>query len=139
MADVHIVERWENILKPREDKRDYLGLKLKNKLQILLVSDPETDISATSLSVNVGSMSDPWDIQGLAHFLEHMLFMGTEKVILFFFVVNFFIIYFIYFSIHQKMNIVNFYLNMAAHQMLTPVTILQIIILMYRQNILNQV
>lgn len=90
MADVHIVERWENILKPREDKRDYLGLKLKNKLQILLVSDPETDISATSLSVNVGSMSDPWDIQGLAHFLEHMLFMGTEKVILFFFRGEFF-------------------------------------------------
>ena len=27
----------------------------------------------------VGSYSDPEDIPGLAHFLEHMLFMGTEK------------------------------------------------------------
>lgn len=24
-------------------------------------------------------MSDPWDIPGLAHFCEHMLFLGTEK------------------------------------------------------------
>ena len=27
----------------------------------------------------VGSLSDPWDIPGLAHFCEHMLFMGTSK------------------------------------------------------------
>lgn len=26
-----------------------------------------------------GCMSDPWKLQGLAHFLEHMLFMGTKK------------------------------------------------------------
>jgi len=27
----------------------------------------------------VGSWADPPEFQGLAHFLEHMLFMGTEK------------------------------------------------------------
>lgn len=27
-----------------------------------------------------GAMSDPWELPGLAHFLEHMLFLGTEKV-----------------------------------------------------------
>lgn len=26
-----------------------------------------------------GCMSDPWHLQGLAHFLEHMLFLGTKK------------------------------------------------------------
>lgn len=26
-----------------------------------------------------GSMSDPVELPGLAHFCEHMLFMGTEK------------------------------------------------------------
>lgn len=31
------------------------------------------------MSVSVGAFSDPDDIPGLAHFLEHMLFMGTEK------------------------------------------------------------
>lgn len=32
------------------------------------------------MDVNVGHLSDPEDWQGLAHFLEHLLFMGTEKV-----------------------------------------------------------
>lgn len=73
------IERFESILKPAEDKRDYLGLRLSNNLKVLLVSDPETDISAASLSVHVGSMYDPFELQGLAHFLEHMLFMGTKK------------------------------------------------------------
>lgn len=27
----------------------------------------------------VGSFKDPNDAQGLAHYLEHMLFMGTAK------------------------------------------------------------
>ncbi|KAJ2814809.1 metalloprotease, partial [Coemansia sp. 'formosensis'] len=35
--------------------------------------------AAASLSVNVGSNANPVELQGLAHFLEHMLFLGTEK------------------------------------------------------------
>ncbi|KAI2493160.1 metalloendopeptidase [Fragilaria crotonensis] len=35
--------------------------------------------AAAALVVGVGSMYDPPEAQGLAHFLEHMLFMGTEK------------------------------------------------------------
>ena len=31
------------------------------------------------MSVGVGSFADPPDAQGLAHFLEHMLFMGSRK------------------------------------------------------------
>lgn len=80
MSQEFILEKYDQIRKPLEDKRDYLGLKLKNNLKVLLISDPETDISAASLSVHVGSRSDPWELQGLAHFLEHMLFMGTTKV-----------------------------------------------------------
>lgn len=36
-------------------------------------------MAAASLSVNVGSFSDPPDLPGLAHFLEHMVFMGSSK------------------------------------------------------------
>ena len=36
-------------------------------------------MAAASLSVNIGSFSDPTDLPGLAHFLEHMVFMGSEK------------------------------------------------------------
>ena len=31
------------------------------------------------MSVGIGSLKDPEEAQGLAHYLEHMLFMGTEK------------------------------------------------------------
>ncbi|TNM95254.1 hypothetical protein fugu_016337 [Takifugu bimaculatus] len=37
------------------------------------------DNSAAALCVGVGSFSDPDDLPGLAHFLEHMVFMGSEK------------------------------------------------------------
>ncbi|KAF4097640.1 nardilysin b [Onychostoma macrolepis] len=35
--------------------------------------------SAAALCISVGSFSDPADLPGLAHFLEHMVFMGSEK------------------------------------------------------------
>lgn len=61
------------------DDRAYRYLVLDNGLQVLLISDPNTDKSAASMNVNVGSFQDPEDRQGLAHFLEHMLFLGTDK------------------------------------------------------------
>lgn len=77
-----ILERLNDIIIPNNDGRIYRGLVLSNQLRVILVSDPETDKSAASLSVNVGSLSDPWDYQGLAHFLEHMLFIASSKVCL---------------------------------------------------------
>ncbi|XP_017159928.1 nardilysin-like [Poecilia reticulata] len=35
--------------------------------------------AAAALCVGVGSFCDPDDLPGLAHFLEHMVFMGSEK------------------------------------------------------------
>ncbi|MGV6807635.1 MAG: insulinase family protein [bacterium] len=45
---------------------------------MLLVSDVSADKSAASLNVHVGSSADPQGQNGLAHFLEHMLFLGTD-------------------------------------------------------------
>lgn len=73
------MEQFNDIAKSPEDKREYRGLLLKNGLKILLISDPTTDQSAASMDVNVGSMQDPWELPGLAHFCEHMLFLGTGK------------------------------------------------------------
>ncbi|MDY7117111.1 insulinase family protein [Halomonas sp. SSL-5] len=61
-----------------QDERDYRVVTLDNGLTALLVSDPEADKAAASLNVSVGSAQDPGDLAGLAHFLEHMLFLGTE-------------------------------------------------------------
>ncbi|CAD8060302.1 unnamed protein product [Paramecium sonneborni] len=61
------------------DKRTFKSVILSNSLLCLLISDPETEKSAAALNVDVGSLEDPVDRMGLAHFCEHMLFMGTDK------------------------------------------------------------
>ena len=66
-----------DVLKSEGDKRTYRGLELGNGMKIMLVSDPSTDKAAAALDVNIGFHSDP--ISGLAHFCEHMLFLGTKK------------------------------------------------------------
>ncbi|NHN37802.1 peptidase M16 [Pseudomaricurvus alcaniphilus] len=71
--EVHKVISSEN------DERLYRYLVLPNKLRVLLVSDADTDKAAASLDVGVGSNDDPVEREGLAHFLEHMLFLGTKK------------------------------------------------------------
>ena len=69
----------QSIPKSPNDNREYEYFTLPNQLRVLLVSDPTTDKAAASLDVNVGSDSDPEDRNGLAHFLEHMLFLGTKE------------------------------------------------------------
>lgn len=61
------------------DKCSYRYLTLPNELKVLLVHEPGCDKASAALDVNVGSFYDPEEIPGLAHFLEHLLFMGTEK------------------------------------------------------------
>ncbi|WP_372766932.1 insulinase family protein [Pseudoalteromonas sp.] len=61
------------------DSRIYQSLKLDNGLKILVIEDHASDKSAASLTVNCGHFDDPINRQGLAHFLEHMLFLGSEK------------------------------------------------------------
>ena len=52
---------------------------LENGLKVYLLSDPKFNMSSASMAVEVGSLDNPEDRQGTAHFLEHMLFLGTEK------------------------------------------------------------
>lgn len=74
------VERITDTLEtPSLDDRSYRVIKLPNQLEVLLVHDPETDKASAAMDVNVGSFSDNEDMPGLAHSLEHMLFMGTKK------------------------------------------------------------
>ncbi|KAK1313495.1 Zinc-metallopeptidase, peroxisomal [Acorus calamus] len=76
------------IFKARSDKREYRRIVLPNSLEVLLISDSDTDkllfltspvYAAASMHVSVGSFSDPEGLEGLAHFLEHMLFYASEK------------------------------------------------------------
>jgi len=61
------------------DHKSYKAITLKNGLRVLLVENNESDKAAAALAVNAGHFNDPKNRQGLAHFLEHMLFLGTKK------------------------------------------------------------
>lgn len=71
---------YSNIIqKSANDTRQYQSFTLANQLKVLVISDPKTTKAAASLNVQVGSVNNPIERPGLAHFLEHMLFLGTEK------------------------------------------------------------
>lgn len=69
----------ESIVKSPNDSRQYASITLPNQLELVLVSDPDIEKSAAALSVAVGSFQEPKEFGGLAHYLEHMLFMGTKS------------------------------------------------------------
>uniref|UniRef100_A0AAR2JYT8 Insulin-degrading enzyme n=1 Tax=Pygocentrus nattereri TaxID=42514 RepID=A0AAR2JYT8_PYGNA len=79
MSDPAVKRVVSNIIRSPEDKREYRGLEFTNGLKAILISDPTTDKSSAALDVHIGSLSDPSNISGLAHFCEHMLFLGTKK------------------------------------------------------------
>lgn len=68
-----------SIRKSPNDDRQYSVITLPNQLQAVLVSDPGVEVTAVSMGVGAGSYQDPDEHPGLAHYLEHMLFLGTEK------------------------------------------------------------
>ncbi|KAK7570305.1 hypothetical protein V3481_019486 [Fusarium oxysporum f. sp. vasinfectum] len=78
-GDFSVTLVTDSLEKPSLDDRDYRVIRLGNELEALLVHDPETDKASAALDVNVGNFSDESDIPGMAHAVEHLLFMGTKK------------------------------------------------------------
>ncbi|WP_338557885.1 pitrilysin [Erwinia sp. E_sp_B04_7] len=67
------------IRKSEKDPREYQAIKLDNGMTVLLVSDPQATKSLSALTIPVGSLDNPRNQQGLAHYLEHMLLMGSKR------------------------------------------------------------
>ncbi|KAJ2784672.1 metalloprotease [Coemansia javaensis] len=65
--------------KSQSDTREYRLIRLPNGLVAMLVHSADESKACAALDVNVGSLADPPEFQGLAHFCEHLLFMGTKK------------------------------------------------------------
>ena len=61
------------------DERSFRFIRLSNQLPVFLISDPHTKEAAAAINISAGGRHDPKSFQGLAHFLEHMLFLGSEK------------------------------------------------------------
>mmetsp|Transcript_59031 Transcript_59031/g.104910 ORF Transcript_59031/g.104910 Transcript_59031/m.104910 type:complete len:1231 (+) Transcript_59031:42-3734(+) len=66
-------------VKPQADLRIYQHLTLPNGLQVVNIQDNQSRQMAMSMAVRAGSYDNPKELPGLAHFCEHMLFLGTEK------------------------------------------------------------
>ena len=67
------------ILIPDNEKREFKYGILPNNLKYTIIYDKNADISNVVMSVHTGTLYEPLEYMGLAHFLEHMLFMGSEK------------------------------------------------------------
>ncbi|KAG5520150.1 hypothetical protein PMAC_001226 [Pneumocystis sp. 'macacae'] len=70
----------EDFIKAHVDRASYRLIRLeKNGIEILLVSDPNSNKAGASVNVGAGSLHDPENFPGIAHFCEHLVFLGTEK------------------------------------------------------------
>nr|WP_286010043.1 insulinase family protein [Larsenimonas salina] len=66
------------IHKSPNDPREYRAFTLDNGVHVITVHDPNAERAAVAMNVDVGSKEDPNARPGLAHFTEHMLFLGTD-------------------------------------------------------------
>eukprot|EP00747_Dinoflagellata_sp_TGD_P181804 gnl/TRDRNA2_/TRDRNA2_35769_c0_seq1.p1 gnl/TRDRNA2_/TRDRNA2_35769_c0~~gnl/TRDRNA2_/TRDRNA2_35769_c0_seq1.p1 ORF type:complete len:1021 (+),score=241.79 gnl/TRDRNA2_/TRDRNA2_35769_c0_seq1:163-3225(+) len=73
------LEPRKEVRKPLTDKREYTHALFDSGLRVLAVRDPDAEKSSFAVAVEAGSLEDPPDFQGLAHFCEHMLFLGSKK------------------------------------------------------------
>lgn len=64
---------------PLTDRRSYDYTTFENGLKVLAVHDPKASKSGFAVAVSAGSFYDPVELPGLAHFCEHLLFLGTKK------------------------------------------------------------
>jgi len=71
--------RYAELIKSPNDPKQYQYLLLTNGLAVLLVQQADSEKSAAALTINVGHFDDPAEREGLAHFLEHMLFLGSAN------------------------------------------------------------
>ena len=70
---------WIEPVRSPNDEGRYRYVVLPNGLRALLIHVPGSATAAAAVSVARGSDHDPDDHPGLAHFVEHMLFIATDK------------------------------------------------------------
>jgi predicted Zn-dependent peptidase len=104
--DSTIVRLIDTIKKSDSDAWNYRGMELSNGMLCVLISHPNVDKAAAGLDVSIGSLAEPSSVPGIAHFLEHMLFMGSSKVSISF-TCKVLKTFFLLFSIQARMHIKN--------------------------------
>jgi predicted Zn-dependent peptidase len=61
------------------EEKDYKVSKLSNGLRIIMSHQPHLSTAAIAIFINSGSNWETKELNGIAHFLEHLFFKGTKK------------------------------------------------------------
>lgn len=69
----------DDLIKPNNDNNIYKIGKLKNNIDDFIIQDNKLTETTISVSINCGSYHDKNYYDGIAHFLKHILFLGTKK------------------------------------------------------------
>ena len=67
------------IAKPPRSKKSVTRLKLKNGLSVLLLENHKSPVVSVQMWVKTGSADERRGEEGISHFIEHLVFKGTEK------------------------------------------------------------
>ena len=78
-SDAPVVTCLPPPIQGNADYRSYKAIQLDNGIKILLAQDAQSKHFAAAVSVNAGASSDPRSLPGLAHFCEHMCFLGSKR------------------------------------------------------------
>jgi len=68
-----------DIIKPIIDDNNYKYIILKNNIKCILINDNTLDKSYVVTNINTGSFADKEYYSGMAHLLEHMCFITSNK------------------------------------------------------------
>ena len=91
LASLIIIALGVHPADPQSDRLNFSTLKnkisknirkytLKNGIRVILMKNGITPTIACYLKIGVGSSDEPFDQSGTAHFLEHLLFKGTNSM-----------------------------------------------------------
>jgi insulysin len=73
------IKKTNGIYHHIKDNKNYSTVRLNNGLNVIFIENKESSKSSAYLTVNVGTNDNYENYLGIAHFLEHMLFLGSEK------------------------------------------------------------
>jgi len=63
-----------------QESKNFISFELNNGLTVVLNPDDKANTVYGMVMVKAGGKNDPADATGIAHYLEHMLFKGTDKI-----------------------------------------------------------
>ena len=65
---------------PQNGKLEVKTTRLDNGMKVLLCEDHSTSEIYGGVCIHAGSKNDPAEATGMAHYLEHMMFKGTDQI-----------------------------------------------------------